>query len=164
MPKPTRETPKTGMEPIAGVNRILSMGEFEDDGWPGLTEREWDEIKGYFPRPVKRPWLRRKRRGGRRRASDKQAFEALLYTMRGGVFERLPRRFGSRRTAFRRLRHWWAGGTLERAWAHYARFIDKDKAGDWRRRLGRTPPRAFWQGHLAVAFRLHRPELTASGR
>ncbi len=129
-----------------------------DDQWPGLSETQWDSIKGLLPR-YKRPFRKAKRRGGRPRASDKAAFEAILWTLRNRArfLERLPERFGSRRTAFRRLDRWLRDGTLERLWDSLLNGIRGDELEPWTRALPACRRDTLWQEMLWVRLRLCLP-------
>lgn len=138
--------------------------------WEGLSELQWEGIHRIFSgyRTMKeRDRLRRKRRGrGRAPASDKQAFEAILWTLWGGTLERLPSRFGSRRTACRRLAKWEPRGLLEKLWGAYFDNLDEPTRLRWAERLevleSRRQP--FWREELVERVRLQLNAISACRR
>lgn len=86
----------------------------------GVPFHVWMFVSPVLPKP--RPPRRRKadRKGGRPRASDQLAFSAILWKLRsGGTWNRLPKRFGSRTTALRRLQRWLRNGLLEMLFRRY---------------------------------------------
>jgi hypothetical protein len=137
-----------------------------DSSWPGLTEQQWDKIKLVIPPEMRTPrpdWLakkirRRRRRTGRPPVPDKKAFEALVWTMGGGTLDRLPRRFGSRRTAIRRIGRWFPDGIVERLWRVYLDQLTEEERQRWAAAVARRKRLPFWQqmllGSLALFTRL----------
>lgn len=103
--------------------------------WPGLTDEQWRDVSELLLPSKKRPWRRALRKGGRPRASDKRAFEAILYGFSGYGFERLPGRFGSRRTAFRRMKEWMEGAVLEKMWQRHFAHWSLQEMEDWHRAM-----------------------------
>jgi transposase len=128
------------------------------DDWQGLTDEEWDRIQNLFPK-FKKPFRKAKRKGGRPRASDRKAFEAILWKLSGGTLERLPPRFGSRRTACRRVQLWFGLGVLDRAWGHYIRRLDEPRLRLWAQALAANKRPPFWMEMLTVSFRVENPRL-----
>lgn len=85
---------------------------------------------------------------------DKTVFEAILWTLGGGTLDRLPRRFGSRRTAMRRLHEWSRGGSVEHLWrAYMSTFTVQDRLA-WVRRFSGRRRMPFWQDALRYEFML----------
>lgn len=134
---------------------VPSYTSMRTSDWPGLTQAQWDSIKNILSGYI-RPRRRKVRRhGGRPPADDKKAFEAILWTLRGGTLERLPPRFGSRRTACRRLKRWGPCGALEQLWAHFFRGLDPRSRSDWAALFQRRQRRrAFWQDMLVTRFQM----------
>ena len=117
-----------------------------DTNWPRVGYRkelhEWEGVQSWFWPPIakrlppvrKTPFLRAKRKGGRPRAHDSLAFNALLWILRsGGRWRDLPKKFGSKATAFRRLRRWYRGAWLENAWRAYLYQMNEMERGRWAR-------------------------------
>lgn len=144
------------MQRFAGVVRIpFGMSDID---WPGLTDAQWDAIRFVLPRPAKRPFLKRLRKGGRTRASDKKCFEAILWTIwAGGTLERLPRRFGRRRTVCRRLRNWLPTGILGKLWEYYLLMLPEAEQREWLLRVrirDAFPRQPYWFTEMAGGARL----------
>ena len=123
------------------------MDETPDD-WPGVPQDLWDCL--YFPPEGVPDRRRRRRKRGRPRASHKKAFEALAWTLRGGTLERLPARFGSRRTACRRLREWLPSGWLISLWARYITRLSEAEFVGWAARAPKKEPRMAWQKMMLI--------------
>lgn len=125
-----------------------------EHAWGGISDKCWKDIGGCLP-PRRPPFRKAKRRGGRPRASDKKAFEALIWTLRAGAtLERLPTRFGYRRTAFRRLGEWFANASLERLWGYYLHSLSPSELEEWGYHLTRRARRTFWQDMLITSYRM----------
>lgn len=127
-----------------------------DPLWPGLTDDQWNQLRPLVPGYYLRPSRKARRRGGRPRASDKKAFEALLWALGGGNLERLPARFAARRTACRRLKAWFPPAILDAMWARYVRMLDDTQAEAWRGIFRHKRRRPFWQQLLITTFRMQR--------
>ena len=85
--------------------------------WAGVQPYFWAAVAKELPQPKRRPFLKKRRKGGRPRNDDRSAFGAILWRLRsGGGWDSVPERFGSADTARRRLATWQKGGRLERAW------------------------------------------------
>lgn len=126
--------------------------------WPGITQAQWDRMKWVLPKPRKRPFLRKHRRGGRPRACDKKIFEALLWVLKtDGPFERLPRRFGRRRTVLRRLSLWLITGLLHKLWSGYLQSLDEQERADWGRALNDRRLAGLWRNMLREQARSEYP-------
>lgn len=151
MPQPPTVVLKMGVEQNGRPTRIY---EGMHDDWAGLSDAQWDDLKNLFPK-YKRPFRKAKRKGGRPRASDRLAFDAILWSLRGGCLERMPTRFGYRRTVFRRLRSWFFVGPLESIWGAYLRSLPPEEVRRWRDILYEKKRRTFWQDSLVVLFKMH---------
>ncbi|MFI5361976.1 MAG: transposase [Elusimicrobiota bacterium] len=116
--------------------------------WKGIHDWQWAPLKDLIP-PITKPFLRRRRKGGRPSADDRGCFEAILWSARTGIsLRQAPERFGKPRTTARRLAQWHRGGRLERLWRRYVQFIGPTEREDWRRRLDATC------GHAPALWRL----------
>ena len=60
--------------------RILSM----DYDWNGIHGWQWARVKELIPQK-KKPYLRRRRTGGRPRSDDWKCFDAIVWTARTGL-------------------------------------------------------------------------------
>lgn len=111
----------------------MSLYHKELHEWAGVASWQWPRIVKLFPRPKKTPFLRSRRKGGRPRADDRQAFNAILWLIRsGGAWRRLPREFGSAATARRRLALWLRTGILDRAWRGYLSLLPPSEVRLWK--------------------------------
>lgn len=91
----------------------------------GLPNHYWLRLEPVIPKR-KIPCLRRQRRGGRPRFSDRKCFEALLWLVRsGGTCKSLPARFGNPRTVQRRLARWDVNATLAKLWRAYFQLLPR---------------------------------------
>jgi hypothetical protein len=122
--------------------------------WPGLTDELWERLSRSVPWRRPPTTRRQRRRGGRPRLPDKVIFEALLWALGGGTLDRLPRRFGSRRTFLRRLKEWAPRSLPEYLWRGYMAALTPDEAQAWRRRLAPEVRRPLWQDLLRVEFKV----------
>lgn len=107
----------------------------------------WSRIKRHLPPRPKRPFLKRKRKGGRPRAEDELAFGAILWIVRtGAAWTELPERFGRARTAQRRLQRWLRTGMLETLFGAYLYYCPRRDYLDWGEafRLARLRRRPLW--------------------
>ena len=69
-----------------------------------VDDRQWEAIKGLFPRHVGR---------GRPRRDDRQMLNAVLWILHSGAAWRdLPERYGPWQSAYWRFSRWRANGTL----------------------------------------------------
>jgi transposase len=106
-----------------------------NSNWTGIQPRQWAPVRELIPSKP-RPFLRRRRTGGRPRADDRKCFEAILWSARTGISpRRLPERFGKPRTAARRLAKWHRDGRLHILWSRYLGCTGLTEREDWRRRL-----------------------------
>ncbi len=88
--------------------------------WRGLSDEQWRRVEWALPMAKKKPFLRRRRKGGRPRWPDRRCFEAVVWLMRtGAAWDRLPTAFGHRRTIQRRLDHWRRERLYMRLWERY---------------------------------------------
>ena len=118
--------------------------------WKGIPPWQWREMLWLFPGKPK-PFLRKRRKGGRPRSDDRVSLEAIFWSARTGFsLRRVPPRFGRPRTAERRFELWYKSSVLERAWKCYFRQTGVVEREEWRRDLavacGRSP--AFWRLEL----------------
>ena len=101
--------------------------------WDGIQPWFWPRISRELPPLKKTPFLKAHRKGGRPRSDDRQALSAILWRLRsGGIWNRLPKRFGSPATARRRLALWMKGDRLERAWRAYLDQQSRPELQRWR--------------------------------
>src|ERR1700719_2461777 len=103
--------------------------------WHGIQPWQWRELRRLFPEK-KRPFLKKLRKGGRPRVDDRRCLEAIFWSARTGLsLRRLPRRFGSPRTAARRLARWRRDCTLSFAWRRYLWNTGTVEREEWREDL-----------------------------
>jgi transposase len=101
--------------------------------WNGVEPWQWRRIALELPRPKKKPFLKRLRKGGRPRADDRKALSAILWRIRcGGTWKRLPEKFGTAATARRRLSKWMEFGRLQRLFRAYLRQLGRHDLLMWR--------------------------------
>lgn len=91
--------------------------------WRHLTEAQWEQIRP--PLPV----AKRSSQGGRPPADVRCCFEGILWILwTGAPWSELPKRYGSPRTCWRRLREWEATGVLLTLWrAFLAQLNDRQQ-------------------------------------
>jgi transposase len=91
--------------------------------WRGLTKPQWEAIRGQLPPPKTSP------QGGRPRVEDRRCVEGILWILwTGAPWSELPRRYGSPRTCWRRLKSWEETGILLKLWrAFLAQLNDQQK-------------------------------------
>lgn len=131
-----------------------------DRDWKGIHDWQWRPVKELIP-TKKTPFLKRLRKGGRPRADDRKCFEAILWSARSGIpLHRLPKHFGKRRTAARRLDQWRRSGCLEKLWKRYVEFTCPTEREDWRRRLAAACAHspAFWRLELRAILDINWPD------
>jgi transposase len=134
--------------PKAELNRGSCRIVCIEHDWRGIHNWQWHAVKALLPRQA-RPFLKRRRKGGRPRADDRKCFEAILWSARTGIsLRRLPERFGKPRTAARRLEQWHRNYRLHSLWARFLQCTGPTERADWRRRLNDAC------GHAPVLWRL----------
>ena len=90
-----------------------------------LTDRQWMVLEPLLPEP---------NAYGRPRADDRQTLNGILYVLRHGVpWEKMPRRYGSYVTCWRRLSRWSEDGTWQRIWQALLGMLDQGERLDWER-------------------------------
>lgn len=91
--------------------------------WRGLTKPPWGAIRVHLPEPKVSP------RGGRPCLEDRRGGGAILWILwTGAPWRELPRRYGSPRTCWRRLRDWEETGVLLTLWrAFLAQLHDRQQ-------------------------------------
>lgn len=127
--------------------------------WYGVQLVLWDfmspDMKPYVP---PRRYFKRHRKGGRPRACDRKAFAAILWmATTGGKWKTLPKRFGSARTAQRRLNRWLWCGRLEKMFSEYLRHVSDDEIVHWDRAFRRASSyrKLYWTAMLALQLGWH---------
>lgn len=130
----------------------------EEYHWPGISEEVWAQVRKQLPRPPKTPRRKKDRKGGRPRASDRRSFGAILWMVRSGrQWRELPERFGSPRTALRRLASWSRSWRLEALFRAYLDAADDKEVLRWAEifHANRTRRWVFWLTELEYAYRYH---------
>lgn len=90
-----------------------------------LTKRQWEVLQALLPAPKKL---------GRPRADDRCTVNGILYVLRSGIaWEKMPRRYGSYVTCWRRHSQWSADGTWQRIWQTLLGMLDETERLDWER-------------------------------
>jgi transposase len=91
-----------------------------------LTDAQWEKLEPLVPR------TRRSLKGGRPRASDRDAFEGILWILwTGAPWRALPEKYPSPSTCWRRLRDWEEDGTWERIWIAFVQELDEAEQLEW---------------------------------
>ena len=124
--------------------------------WNGIEPWFWPRVARELPPLKKMPFLKKRRKGGRPRNDDREALNAIFWRLRsGGVWSRLPERFGSAATARRRLTLWTRGDRLDRAWRAYLNQQSRLELQRWRDCLGAVAfrPEKFWSFGLILIWR-----------
>jgi hypothetical protein len=75
--------------------------------------------------------------------------------------ERIPARFGRRRTVFRRLESWRYDDLLVKLWTGYLHGLPPDERAEWLRRVAARPIDTFWRRVLNVVTWMNFPEAAA---
>jgi transposase len=91
--------------------------------WRGLSKQQWEAMRGHLPQS------KASARGGRPRIEDRRGVEGILWILwTGAQWRELPKRYGSPRTCWRRLKHWEETGILLKLWrAFLAQLNDQEK-------------------------------------
>lgn len=120
------------MELYECLDRKKGVRIFDTHDWGGIERRYWPLVRKQLPIVPGTPFLRSMRKGGRSRADDMLAVNAILWRLRtGGTWKNLPPRFGSARTAQRRLEKWSIGDRLDRIWKAYFTQLDVLELERW---------------------------------
>ncbi len=77
-----------------------------------------------------------------------------MWALGGGTLERLPPRFGSRRTACRRLKSWFPPAILDKMWHRYTWTFSRQEADEWHACFQIKRRRPFWQELQIAGFYL----------
>ena len=121
-----------------------------------LRESDWLLIEGVLGPKPKRPFLRRKRKGGRPRTSDRDCFNGLLALIHlRASWRRLPTELGHWTTIRRRILSWYRCGRLDHLWRAYLstlRRSDLERLGPLLAARDRRPP--LWWFTLDYIYRL----------
>jgi len=93
--------------------------------WRFMVSGElWAEVELLLPRP--------RRRLGRPRMGDRQAFCAIFYVLRTGIqWKVLPRSLGAPSTVHDRFQHWTKAGVFEKLWQSGLLWFDEQKGLCW---------------------------------
>jgi transposase len=130
-----------------------------DREWKGIQPWQWRRMCWLFPDKPK-PFLRKRRKGGRPRSDDRKCLEAIFWSARTGFsLRRVPARFGRPRTAERRFALWYPSSVLERAWKCYLQQTGGVEREEWRRDLVVACKRstAFWRLELQSILEMEWP-------
>jgi len=91
-----------------------------------LTDAQWSKLEPLFPHPKPSP------KGGRPWASDRKAFEGILWILwTGAPWSALPKEYPSPSTCWRRLRDWEEQGVWESTWQAFLAELDENALLDW---------------------------------
>lgn len=102
------------------------------DDWRGVPLSIWRHTRRLISAPPKPRRRRSERKGGRPWIDDRRAFSGILWVARTGrPWEDLPPRFGSERTARRRLARWLRSGALEDMFASYLNRTTDEEVSLW---------------------------------
>ena len=103
-----------------------------------LTDAQWAHIQPLLPKRRKRP------RGGRPRAGDRQVREGILWMLRSGArWQDLPEAFPSPSTCWRRLRDWEEQAIWLEIWRAFLAELNERQQLNW--------SEAFLDGSFAPA-------------
>ena len=93
--------------------------------WRAVTDQQWDFIQEQLPR-------KRRTRGGRPPADDRQCFEGILWILwTGAPWSELPVKYGAKSTVHRRLTAWAAADVLLPLWRAFLDQRDDRQRGRW---------------------------------
>ena len=88
-----------------------------------LTDQQWIVLEPLLPAP---------KRMGRPRVDDRRTINGILYVLRHGTpWDKMPCRYGSHVTCWRRHAQWSADGTWQRIWQALLGMLDQDERLDW---------------------------------
>lgn len=132
------------------------MGPARPEDWRGIEPWFWPAIARELPRRKKKPFLKKRRKGGRPRCDDRLALSAIFWRLRcDAPWGAVPARFGSAATARRRLSVWLTGGIVDRAWRAYLAQLSIAELRRWYAILpvadhGQQP---YWRANLLLVWR-----------
>jgi transposase len=94
--------------------------------WRGVTDKLWELIKEQLPQP------KRRAKGGRPPADDRQCFEEILWILwTGAPWSAWPAKYGSKSTVHRRLTGWAASDVLVDLWRAFLDQLDDRQKVRW---------------------------------
>ena len=94
--------------------------------WRAVTDKPWELIK------EQRPQRKRRTKGGRPPADDRQCFEGILWILwTGAPWSELPAKYGAKSTVHRRLTAWAASDVLLNLWRAFLDQLDDRQKVRW---------------------------------
>lgn len=93
--------------------------------WRAVTDEQWELIKEQLPR-------KRRTKGGRPPADDRQCFEGILWILwTGAPWSELPVKYGAKSTVHRRLTEWATSDVLLHLWRAFLDQLDDRQRIRW---------------------------------